>query len=65
VRNAWQELGRQSPKRKQALRDELRSLSDLPAGERQTRLTSPEFRDKYSPKEQQILKDMSDALPPE
>ena len=65
VRNAWKEFGTQPPDRKQAMREELRSLGDIPAAERQTRLNNPEVRGKFSPQEQQILKDMSDVLPPE
>jgi hypothetical protein len=46
------------------MRQELKGLAPLPAEDRQARLASPEFREKFSEKEQGIIRDMSDVLPP-
>jgi len=65
VRNAWKQFGSQTPERQQAMREELRHLGDIPAAERLARLNSPDARGKFSPQEQRMIRDMSDALPPE
>jgi hypothetical protein len=39
-------------------------MASLPVQDRQTRFNSPEFRSKFSGKEQDIVKKMSDLLPP-
>ena len=65
VRNAFKRFGNQPPERQQALRQELRQLSGLSPDERQARLQSPEFQSNFNHHEQQIIKDMSNLLPPE
>lgn len=64
VREAINKFTEQPPARQQAIRDELRSMAALPKPERQARLSSPEFKSKFNGKEQQIVRHMSDLLPP-
>jgi Protein of unknown function (DUF3106) len=45
------------------VRQELIRLLRMPADQRPARFASPEFAQKYSPEEQQILKDLSTTLP--
>jgi Protein of unknown function (DUF3106) len=45
------------------VRQELIRLLRMPADQRPSRFSSPEFNQKYSPPEQQILKDLSTTLP--
>ena len=49
--------------RKKPVRQELIRLLDMSAEQRPSRFASPEFAQKYSPAEQQILKDLSTTLP--
>jgi len=58
------QFSREPQDRRQAMRQELKGLAPLPAEDRQARLASPEFREKFSEKEQGIIRDMSDVLPP-
>jgi len=49
--------------RRKPVRQELIQLLRTPADQRPTRFVSPEFTQRYSPEEQQILKDLSTTLP--
>jgi len=62
VRKALNKLSEQVPDRQQAVREEFRSLAALAPPERQARLSSPEFRSRFSKKEQEILRDMAPLL---
>lgn len=64
VRGALNQFAQQPADRQQAMREELQGMAALPEDERQTRLASPEFRSKFNGKEQGIVRDMSDLLPP-
>jgi hypothetical protein len=64
VRKSVNQFTEQSPERQQAMREELKAISALPEQDRAARMTSPEFRSKYSGKEQGIIRDMSELLPP-
>ena len=64
VRRSMNQFSREPQDRRQAMRQELKGLAPLPAEDRQARLASPEFREKFSEKEQGIIRDMSDVLPP-
>lgn len=64
VREAINKFSQEPPGRQQAMREELRNLATLPQEDRQSRLSSPEFKSKFSGKEQQIVRQMSDLLPP-
>jgi len=64
VREAINKFSREAPARQQAMRDELRGLAALPEPDRESRFSSRDFKSKFSGKEQQIMKHMSDLLPP-
>jgi hypothetical protein len=64
VRKSINKFSQEPGDRQQAMREELRGMAALPEQERQTRLASPEFRSKFSGKEQEIVRDMADLLPP-
>jgi hypothetical protein len=64
VRKSMNQFSKQPPDRRQAMRQELKNLAPLEAGDREARMASPEFREKFSEKEQGIIRDMSDLLPP-
>jgi Protein of unknown function (DUF3106) len=58
--NAFNQL---PPERIKPVRQELIRLLRTPAEERPSRFQNPEFSQKFSPQEQQILKDLSTTLP--
>jgi len=62
-RKVYKKFVNEPPERQQTMREEMSRLSSLPIGERQTRLASPEVRERFNKNEQQILGQMSDALP--
>jgi hypothetical protein len=64
VRRSLNQFSQQPADRKQAIRQELKSMAPLSAEERQTRLESPKFREEFNDKEQGIVRDMSQLLPP-
>jgi hypothetical protein len=63
VRRSLNAFSQQPADRRQAMRQELRKLAPLGPKDRQARMGSPEFREKFSEKEQRIVSDMSDLLP--
>jgi gas vesicle protein len=64
VRKSLNQFSQQPTARRQAMRQELRSIAPLEAEDRKTRMATPEFREKFSEKEQGIIRDMSDLFPP-
>lgn len=48
--------------RRPGLSREFEKLRRMPADERKARINSEEFRNRYSPREQQLLADLSDAM---
>ena len=64
VRRSLNQLSQQPPDRRQAIRQELRRMAPLAAEDREARMASPEFLGRFSEKEQGIIRDMSDLLPP-
>jgi ribonuclease E len=64
VRKSMNQFSEQPVERRQAMRQELKSIGELPEQDRETRLKSPEFRSKFSHKEQDILRNMAELLPP-
>jgi hypothetical protein len=63
VRRSLNEFSQQPADRRQAMRQELRKLAPLGPKDREARMAGPEFRGKFSEKEQRIVSDMSDVLP--
>jgi len=59
VRKAINKFSQAPADRQQAMRDELRNVAALAPEQRQTHLNSPEFRSRFTKKEQDILRDMS------
>ncbi|HUA20912.1 MAG TPA: DUF3106 domain-containing protein [Bryobacteraceae bacterium] len=64
VRGAIQRFSRQPPERQQAMRDELRGMAALSQQDREARMAGPEFKKRFSGKEQGIVRDMAPLLPP-
>jgi len=64
VRRSMNQFSEQPQDRRQAMRQELRSMAPLEPEDREARMASPEFREKFSEKEQGIIRDMSSLLPP-
>jgi Protein of unknown function (DUF3106) len=63
VRKAINRFSQQAPDRQQALREELRNVAALPPQQRQAHMSSPDFRARFTKKEQDILRGMSPLLP--
>ncbi|HEV8038375.1 MAG TPA: DUF3106 domain-containing protein [Bryobacteraceae bacterium] len=64
VRRSMNQFSKQTPDRRQAMRQELRGMAPLEPQDREARMASPEFREKFSEKEQGIIRDMADLVPP-
>jgi hypothetical protein len=64
VRRSLQEFQRLPDDRKSMIRQEMAHLSTLPEEERRARMNSEEFRNIYSPAEQQMMGNMAEVLPP-
>ncbi|HXA64780.1 MAG TPA: DUF3106 domain-containing protein [Bryobacteraceae bacterium] len=64
VRKSISKMSQQPPERQQAMRQELRSMANMSRDERQAHLSGPEFRGRFNKKEQEIVRDMSEVLPP-
>lgn len=64
-RKVYKKFIKEPPERQQIMRDEIGRLSALPRQERQERLAGPEVRSRFNKNEQQILGQMSEALPHE
>jgi hypothetical protein len=65
IRKSLNQFSQQSQERRQAMRRELRGMAPLDAGDREARMSSPEFQGKFSEKERGIIRDMSELLPPQ
>jgi hypothetical protein len=64
-RKVYKKFLTEPPERQQSMREEMSRLSAMPRRERQTRLASPEIHARFNKNEQQILGQMSEALPRE
>jgi Protein of unknown function (DUF3106) len=64
VRKSMNQFSEQPVERRQVMRQELKSIGELPEQDRAARLASPEFRSRFSHKEQDIIRNMSELLPP-
>jgi hypothetical protein len=62
VRKAINRFSKQSPDRQQAIREELRGMASLSDTDRDARLSGREFRKKFSRREQEIVRDMSELV---
>ena len=64
VRKSVNRFSEQPAERRDAIRQELKGIGELPQQDRAARMASPEFRSKFNHKEQDIIRDMSELLPP-
>jgi hypothetical protein len=60
MRKAFSKFSREPAERQQAIRQELNQLRALPEADRQTRLNSPELKQRFSNNERKIIRDLSD-----
>ena len=65
VRKTYRAFNQLPAERRPEVRRELQRLRRMPATERQTRLSSEEFRNKFNSDEQSMLETLSDLLGPE
>ena len=63
VRQSINKFAQIAPERQQAIRGELTNMANMPPEERRTYVSTPEFRQKFNKKEQEIVRDMSEVLP--
>jgi Protein of unknown function (DUF3106) len=63
VRRQIQSFNQLPEERRQALGPELQKLRRMPEDERQARLASEDFKNKFTPAEQQMLGDISENMP--
>jgi hypothetical protein len=54
-----------APERQQAIRGELTNMANMSPEERKKYVSTPEFRQNFNKKEQEIVRDMSEVLPPQ
>ena len=66
VRVQMEALAKLAPARRQAIQRALILLQSLPRDQRTARINSPAFQSRFSPDEQKIVEDLSEAwlLPP-
>ena len=62
MRRAFRRLGAVPEDRRVILREEVQRMAGLPDADRRARFNSDEFRNKYSPQEQQLLREFNGAL---
>ena len=62
VRKAVRKFSDQPADRQSAIRDELRGMAGLSEEDRKARTRSPEFKSKFSKKEQEIVRDMAELV---
>jgi flagellar motor switch protein FliG len=63
VRRSMKELQQLPPERKAAIQQEMRRLTLMPNERRQVRMSSEDFRGRYSPEEQQTIGNLAEILP--
>lgn len=64
VRQSMREFTEQPQERRQAMRRKLGQVQAMSPEERTAYFNSPEFKNQFSPGEQEIMKNMTDVLPP-
>lgn len=65
IRNLYRRFSNQPPARQDLMRGELQQLRSMPPEERQARFQSDDFQGKFKPNEQEILRKMTNVLPPD
>jgi len=64
VRQSMNKFVQEPPERQQAMRDELKGMAAMSATDRSAHMSSPDFKSKFNKKEQDMVRDMSELLPP-
>ena len=64
VRGSMNKFFQSPADRQQVMREELRGMAPLTGDEREARMSTPEFKSKFNASEQEIVRNMSDLLPP-
>jgi Protein of unknown function (DUF3106) len=65
VRQSINKFSQMPQARQQAIRGELTNMANMSQRERKTHVSTPEFRQNFTKKEQEVVRDMSEVLPPE
>lgn len=65
TRELFQQFRQIDPSRKDAVRNEIRRMRNLPPDDRQRFYNSDEFRSRYSPQEQNVIRGMGDMPQPD
>jgi hypothetical protein len=65
VRRLYQRFQQMPPERRPLLQQELKALRAMGPQDRQARMNSDEFRNKYNPREQRFLGELARALEPD
>ena len=63
VRQSINRFSQIAPERQQAIRGELTNMANMSPEERKKHVSTPEFRQNFNKKEQEIVRDMSEVLP--
>jgi hypothetical protein len=63
VRQSMKDLQQLPPERKTAIQQELRRLTNMPDERREVRMSSEDFRSRYSPEEQRVIGNLAEILP--
>jgi hypothetical protein len=62
VRKQMRRFGETPPERRKTLAREFQDLRNMSPADRQDRISSEEFRNRYSPEEREMLQDLSENL---
>lgn len=65
IRNLYRRFSNQPPARQDLMRGELQQLRSMSPEERQAHFQSNDFQSKFKPNEQDILRKMTNVLPPD
>jgi hypothetical protein len=63
VRQSINKFSQMPPERQQAIRGELTTLANMSPEDRKKHVSTPQFRQNFNKKEQEIVRDMSEVLP--
>ena len=65
VRQSIRDFSQQPLERRQAMRRQLNQMQSMTPEERSAYFNSPEFKSRFSPEEQEMMKNLREILPPE
>jgi hypothetical protein len=63
VRQSINKFSQMPPERQQAIRGALTNMANMSPEDRKKHVSTPEFRQKFNKKEQEIVRDMAEVLP--